>query len=378
MTEKKTILVVDDELENIQTIFESIESLNLNFTVFRAKNGQAALTISEKKKPDIIITDWDMPEMSGLDLIRNLKENPQTCDIPVIMCTGVMLTSENLKTALQAGAFDYIRKPIDKVELEARLASALERNTHIRTIHETNKQLMEMNAMKDKFFSIIAHDLKNPFNVLMGGTELLENYLKNGKIEKIAPISQTLNKTTKNTYKLLENLLEWAQLQTGKMIFTPKLLDISFIASENVSILSHSFAQKQLQVETHYTQNCMAEVDVNMINTVIRNLLTNAIKFTHTGGKITIGTILESNQFVEVYVQDSGVGIPEKLLPHLFHIDSKYSTPGTNKETGTGLGLILCREFIEKHNGTIAVESEVGKGSRFSFRLGGNLSLKVF
>jgi len=201
MNKIQCILVVDDQLDSLNAIIDCIDALNRNFNIYRAINGNMALEIAVNKIPDVIITDWDMPLMNGIELIKQLKNNPLTADIPVIMCTGVMLTSDNLKTALEAGAFDYIRKPIDKVELEARLLSAL------CYLHKHQK-LVELNATKDKFFSIIAHDLKNPFNVILGYTDLLIDKFPTYTSEAIFNIIKNVHLVADNSYKLLENLLQ--------------------------------------------------------------------------------------------------------------------------------------------------------------------------
>ena len=233
------------------------------------------------------------------------------------------------------------------------------------TLKASEKRLMEINATKDKFFSLIAHDLKSPLgnfqNILGLMAEEYDTFDENEKKEIIFEI----NKSAKNIFNLLENLLNWAGTQTGRIQFNPDFQDIDEIISKPVSILMGSAHNKNISVELELNVNSKAYIDVNMINTIIRNLFTNAIKFTNKSGKIIISSVELSDSF-EISVTDNGVGMNEDYLSKLFRIDIAPSTLGTANERGTGLGLILCKEFSEKHGGSIKVVSEVGKGSKFT------------
>lgn len=235
-------------------------------------------------------------------------------------------------------------------------------------IEKQKKELEELNATKDKFFTIIAHDLKNPFNTVIGLTELLIERYNSYDHDKVLEFIGQVNKFSNNAYNLLEDLLQWAKSQTGRMEVKPEKIDLFELIIENKSLLEEKAAKKQIEVIVETIPGEYALIDRNMITTVIRNLLSNAIKFTPSGGKIVIQTRL-SNGYYEVSVKDNGVGISNENLNQLFRIDSNLSTLGTDDEAGTGLGLIITKEFIDKNNGTINVLSEVGVGSNFTFKL---------
>ncbi|MCK9617228.1 MAG: PAS domain-containing sensor histidine kinase [Lentimicrobiaceae bacterium] len=231
-----------------------------------------------------------------------------------------------------------------------------------------SEELKESNATKDKFFSIIAHDLKSPFNSIIGFSELLmENYREYSEKE-IEDSLNTIKKSSRQAYDLLENLLVWARSQTGKIDFRPETFALSQDISNTLAIARSIAGKKNIQIINNIQEPCLVYADKNMLNTILRNLLANAIKYTPRNGSIIIDC-RQRNGNIEFLVKDNGIGIPKQNIGQLFRIDSKYSTPGTEKEQGTGLGLILCREFVEKHGGKIWAESEEGKGSAFSFTL---------
>ncbi len=235
-------------------------------------------------------------------------------------------------------------------------------------IAKRNDELKELNATKDKFFSIIAHDLKSPFNTLMGISRILVD--KSGELdfEKFKKFSKILYSTSENTYNLLDKLLLWANSQTGVLKFIPVITNISYVIEENIRITQNEANKKQITVN-NLVKGVLIEIDRQMIDTVLRNLLANAIKFTNNGGHVEIGYKELENRVYEFYIKDNGVGIPKEMLANLFLIDKVVSTEGTDEEIGTGLGLILCKELIEKHKGNIRAESSINKGSTFYFSL---------
>ncbi len=234
---------------------------------------------------------------------------------------------------------------------------------------ENEKQLRNIIATKDKFFSIIAHDLKNPFHQMLGFIDILiENIDKydNRQIEKIVLY---LNKSAYNGYKLLENLLEWSRAQTDNIKFEPEKVNIVKIIEEEIEFVRENAENKRISIITDFLffYNYVF-VDLDMLKTILRNLISNALKFTLTGGEIFI-SIEHSDKFSKIKIKDNGIGIPIEKINRLFRIDKVQSTPGTNNEHGTGLGLILCKEFVNKNGGKIFVDSEPGQGSTFSFTL---------
>lgn len=227
-----------------------------------------------------------------------------------------------------------------------------------------NIELEKANITKDRFFSIIAHDLKNPVGSLKGTIDILHKDLEIFDNEELQEYIQQLQIQSTGVKELLENLLTWSRSQSGKITLTPVDLNLSYLVRNNFHLLSGNAQKKGIILKNKVAEDFEFKADVNMINTVLRNLISNAIKFTPEGGKICVlATKGDSN--VEIRVKDTGVGIPEDVLPKLFDIDSNVTTDGTNEEKGTGLGLIVCKEFIERHEGQIKVESEIGKGTEF-------------
>jgi signal transduction histidine kinase len=236
------------------------------------------------------------------------------------------------------------------------------------TVQNQNKELTDLNATKDKFFSIIGHDLKGPLNSLTSFSGLLINHTDSLSKEEIKMLAKDLDKSLKNLFALLENLLEWSRSQTGAIEFKPEVFDLATLLEENKELLKAQAQNKKINIVYTKTKEVNVNAHKQSINTVVRNLIANAIKFTPEEGTIRLNATPAEDE-VMVSIEDNGVGIPADVLEKLFRIDTKHSTKGTADEKGTGLGLILCKEFIEKNGGNIGVRSEVGRGSIFYFTL---------
>jgi signal transduction histidine kinase len=233
-------------------------------------------------------------------------------------------------------------------------------------IRKTNRKLKEINDTKDKLFSIIGHDLKGPLNSLTAFSSLLIHHAETLTQEEIKMLSGDVDKSLKNLFVLLENLLEWARSQTGNIDFKPTPFDLATVLQENCELLKGLAQKKNIALVNMGGTQLTVNAHRNSINTVVRNLISNAIKFTSEGGQIILTTEPAGNQ-LKVIVADNGVGMSKDALKRIFKLGTKHSTLGTSQEKGTGLGLILCKDFVEKNGGTIGVESEEGKGSRFYF-----------
>ncbi|MCX6287560.1 MAG: HAMP domain-containing sensor histidine kinase [Bacteroidetes bacterium] len=233
---------------------------------------------------------------------------------------------------------------------------------------EQAKKLKELNAMKDKFFSIIGHDLRSPLSTILGFLELLSNAEADFSPGAREKVFQKMSSLVRKTYELLENLLEWARLQTQGNEINPSVFNLAKIVRETVDLIRPSAEAKDIEIGNLLTGPMQVFADKDSVRSVLRNLITNAVKFTNVNGNIEISAKAEQN-FAWIYVKDNGVGISDSSLPKLFRIDSGFSTAGTAKEKGTGLGLILCRELIERNKGSIGVESKQEQGSTFWFTL---------
>ncbi len=362
---KHKILVIDDQPDNLKIIVDYLKESGTDYNILKAPNGKIACKIAKKKMPDLIITDWEMPEMNGIETINYLKTNDKTKDIPIIMASGVMIRSKNLKMALEAGAVDYIKKPIDKTELIARVHSMLK-------LADSYKEIKLLNATKDKFFSIISHDLRSPFNAILGISGLLVKKFDRDDLIEHKRLLDVLNDEIKNTYKLVENLLLWSTTQRELIQFVPKMENLRTYTNEAVSLLRPVAMDKSIDLMNNVSEHFEIFADGQMLAIVLRNLISNAIKFTANDGEVSISACVKTNEdteYAEVRIKDSGIGIKPEIQSKIFTIDGNISTKGTDNEVGTGLGLILCKEFIEKHKGEIGVESEVGKGATFWFTL---------
>ena len=241
-------------------------------------------------------------------------------------------------------------------------------NNANRKLKESEQNLKLMNATKDKFFSIISHDLKNPFTSLLSISETMsKNYVSYEEEEKKMGV-QKIHSAIQHIYNLLENLLTWSRTQTGKIQFNPAEFNLSELITQNYNLYQLAAGKKKVELRSHVKEGIKVFADLNMIDAIIRNLLNNALKFTPSGKTVEIG-ITDQGDYWEVYIKDEGVGISAENLQKLFRIDEKVKTTGTEGEKGTGLGLIICKEFVEKNNGQIKVTSQVGEGSTFSFTL---------
>jgi len=237
-----------------------------------------------------------------------------------------------------------------------------------RIMKESESQLKELNATKDKFFNIIAHDLKNPFTSLLGSSELLFNNINQMTTENIKKLTLILHDSAKGGFAILQNLLDWSRSQTGMLKYNPEKINLKMLIDENILNLQLPASNKEIQLSAETDEDIFITADKNMINTLLRNLLSNSLKFTHRHGKVFVRAEIDSEK-VTVSVKDTGIGISAEKIESLFRIDTKHSMPGTENEQGTGLGLKLCKEFVEKMGGKIWVESIENKGSDFKFSL---------
>lgn len=492
LNESIKILVVDDD----PLLLDLTKRLLVkeNYFVRTAKNGHECLQAIQKNKPDILLLDVMLPDISGVDLCRSIKHNPALASIYIFLISGLKTKSDNISEGLETGADGYLIKPLNNRELLARVGSLcriinaerktsaalmkyhslfssmqegvylhelvydehgkavdyriieanpaseiqiniktedavgklaselyntpvvpfLEIYTHVAetgngivfeeyfapmdkyfqvsvfspgngmfataftdiTIRKKaeeklkiqNATLLKLNTEKDKFFSIIAHDLRSPFNSIIGLSEILAEQVGEKNYESIDKYAGIILQSSHRAMDLLTNLMIWAQSQTGRMEFNPKHFELVDIINKVNAPLDAIAEQKSITIIKDLPQKMYVFADKDMLGTILRNLISNAIKFSKIGGEIIVSAQLNANEVI-VSVSDNGIGITKDNLEKLFRIDESYTTLGTNMEKGTGLGLILCKEFIDKHNGRIWAESKEGKGSTFNFTI---------
>jgi len=359
------IMIVDDIPENLQVLGNILhkEGFDTSF----AQNGIQALEIIAKILPDLILLDISMPEMDGFEVCEKLKQNELTQHIPVIFLTA-RSEDENMIHGFSLGAADYVTKPFSTQELLARVNAHLRIKLSNDIINQQNEELKQLNNTKDKFFSIIAHDLKNPFAVLLSSAELLLLFLENNNLEKAKEKANMILNSSKKGHNLLQNLLDWAISQLGNLKMNLESIALKAIIDKTISVVENQAISKEIKLVNEINENILVLADDIIIQVVVRNLITNSIKYTPNLGTINIRADIIDN-FAHISVLDSGIGMEQQTLDNLFRIDKKNTTKGTNGETGTGLGLILCKEYIEKHGGKIWVNSTPGEGSEFVFTL---------
>ncbi len=267
-----------------------------------------------------------------------------------------------VEETLQASV-DDLKTSRDEVETAMRQQVELTERLRV-----SEQQLKDLNARKDKFFSIVSHDVKSVLVSAIGFSKLLVSDAETLPREMVKEFASHIHSSTTNTYDLLENLLTWTRMQTGRMYYQRAWHDVNDLIRNNIVMLRDNAARKGIQLKREEDRDAQVYADRNMINSVLQNLISNAIKFTERGGEVTVSTCTYDHT-VEISVRDNGVGITPENLEKLFRIDQNLSTPGTEDEEGTGLGLVLCKEMIEKHEGRIWAESEPGRGSAFYFTL---------
>ncbi len=265
----------------------------------------------------------------------------------------------------QLNAFDQEDKTV--LEMLANQIAIAIRNAQLYQAEEEKSQMLtSLNADKDRFFSIVSHDLRGPFQGLLGYSELLLMTIDVASKETIKNMGEKIHQSAKSTFNLLENLLQWSLIQRGRMPCSPTKINLTNLANDTVHLLQANATEKNIHLFNKIEGEIFGYADRHMIDTVIRNLTSNAIKFTSSGGQISISAENQDN-FVQVTVSDTGIGIGKENINKLFRVDTHYTTSGTAEEDGSGLGLILCKEMIEKNKGRIWMESEIGQGTAVKF-----------
>ncbi len=387
--ENLSILVVDDNPMNLKMVASILKPLGYKLAM--ANSAQKAIQFAKEKTPDLILLDVMMPEMDGFEACQILKQEDATADIPVIFLTARTDTSDILR-GFQLGGVDYVTKPFKGEEILARIKNILlliisqdiitEQNKELKDsqkniysdalkivelnnkLSDSEMHLKELNRTKDKFFSIIGHDLKSQFSGVLGLSEVLTRFGSNVTDEDRKTYLEHIFNGLTSMRTFLENLLEWARTQTGRIQFMPETVTLEPIINNVILQYKNNAIKKDINLYSQIDSDLVIYADENMLMTILRNLISNALKYTNQRGNIFITAIDEENE-VEIYIKDDGIGMEPAIVEKLFKIEHNQSTPGTDNEKGTGLGLILCKDFVEKHGGKIEVTSEKNKGTTF-------------
>jgi signal transduction histidine kinase len=371
MDSKTRILIVEDESVvgfDLKRIL-----MGLNYEVIDViRSGEEAFVKAFENKPDLILMDIMLNgNMNGIEAAEQIKNS---INVPIIYLTAYA-DSNTLQSAKVTEPFGYILKPFEEKTLLTTIEMALYKFKMETKIKESERRykllaekLKESNEMKDKFFSIISHNLRSPFDSILGFTEILKNEYKDLKDEERDLYINSLYDSSRHFYHILDNLLQYSRFQAGKMEFKPEELNLKEIIKRNVSVLKNNADKKQIKLTNEVDTDIKVFADENMLNSILLNIITNSIKFTEKGGSINITSNIDDKN-IELTVTDSGIGMDDEVMINLFRLDSTKSTPGTDNETGTGLGLLLTKEYIERNGGEIRLTSKPKEGTSFTFTL---------
>ena len=394
------ILLVDDNENNLMSMEVVLGEEKYSF--FRATSGREALRILLKEEDfSLILLDVKMPTMDGYETAELIYQRDKFKHIPIIFITAHDYEEAAIFKGYKAGAVDFIRKPFNPEILRSKVAvfaelykknqllqqqeeklriinndlvklnQDLEKRVLERTIEleNLNHELKLLNLSKDKFLSVISHDLRNPLTALMGSAENLNKDVEKLSHEQIKIFSGIINRTSQKILNQLNELVEWAKNQREKTNFNPRKLHLAKGINESLELLRASASQKKIRLENNTEDGLFVNADALMLRSILQNLVTNAIKYTPLEGGSVIVSAYPVGEMVEICIRDFGVGMSQKTKDMLFRNFTAPSLEGTNQEKGTGLGLLLVKDFVAQHGGSINVESELGKGTCFKFTM---------
>jgi two-component system sensor histidine kinase/response regulator len=359
------ILIVDDVVSNVLLL--KILLTNEKFQVCTASNGNMCIEMAKSEHPDLILLDVMMPDLNGFDTAVILKKDPETQEIPIIFLTALNNPSDLVK-GFQVGANDFLTKPFNKEELVMRVMHQIQLVAAKRIIIRQNEELKRTISNRDKMYSVIAHDLRSPMASIRMVLNLAVNVVSKDIVgEEIFGLLDKANRESEETHDLLDNLLKWTKSQTGRLSVVYQELDLDDIVPGVVDIFRMIAEMKKIELKyIPADEKLIVHADNDMIKTIIRNFLSNAVKFTPEGKSVEVFYKREGD-FARISVRDHGVGIEPERVKTIFRTGE--TTYGTGGEEGSGLGLQLCQDFARKNGGEAYVESTLGEGSTFSFTL---------
>lgn len=357
------ILIVDDVPTNVMLVQAILKKEG--YTLLTANSGRKALDIAQSQHPHLILLDIMMPEMDGYEVLQHLRSNPETNNIPVIIMSALSDMQSIIK-GYQLGAIEYVTKPFQREELLKRVAHRYE----LFSIKRIKQELENTIESRDTLYSVIAHDLRSPLGSLKMMNNAILMLVEKDKVgSEVYEMLQMMNKTSEEIFLLLDNLLKWAKNRLNKQHIFKQQTDINSIIDSTAEIYKPMATQKGISLITSNLQNeLMGLVDIDMLKTVVRNLISNAMKFSYNGGSITLTSQIDGD-FVIISVKDTGKGIRKEDQDKVLNSNTHFTTFGTNNEKGSGLGLMLCKDFVELHGGKMWFESEENKGTTFFFSL---------
>ncbi len=371
-----TILLVDDTPANLWVLIDYLG--DRGFDIMTARSGENALKKVKYAPPDIILLDVMMPGLSGFETCQRLKANEASRNIPVIFMTALSASEDKIK-GFKLGAVDYVTKPLQQEEVFARVTAHLQIRNLAQNLEKTNERLASLNTDKERFFSSIYQDLNAPFTTLLSNAYTLYADLPSLEPEQIQAMTQQIYTSGGTINNLVETLMTWSTLQRTHLNYPASEVDLRDIAQKVVALYQETATRKNIELTNDIVEdNLFACGDEFMLAVILRNLMANALKFTLSGGWITLsartvdlpieGQEQIPGEFIEVTVTDMGIGMSQGDLAKLFRIDVQHTTPGTAQETaGSGLGLMMSKEMVEYQGGQIWLESQPGRGMTVRF-----------
>ena len=357
-----TILIVDDIPTNVMLVQAILKKEG--YSLVTAESGVEALQIAQERHPNLILLDIMMPEMDGYEVLQRLKSDPKTNDIPVVIMSALSDMPSIMK-GYQLGATEYVTKPFQREELVKRIAHRFE----LYSVERIKQELESAIEFRDMLYSVVTHDLRAPLGTLkMLNNSALKLIDKEKAGEDVYEMLLTMNKTSEETFQLLENLMNWNKLNQNQTKLHLQKADVNGLIESVISVYIPIAEQKRVTIVAKGLEAVlMGMVDVDKVKTIVRNLLSNSVKFCYEGGTITILSYVKDD-CLYFSIKDRGRGIKEEDKPKLFN-EKHFSTFGVNGENGSGLGLLICKSFVELHGGKFWFESAVGEDTTFFFSL---------
>lgn len=360
------ILVVDDVLPNVMLL--KVMLSNEGYNIVTASNGTQALEQTYREKPDLILLDVMMPDITGYEVAQRLRSNPETAEIPVMFLTALN-QSEDIVMGFKMGGNDFISKPFNKEVLMVRVKYQLSLIAAKRVILQQNEELARTIQGRDKLYSVIAHDLRSPMSSVKMVLNMLTEAIPAQTIgEDMHNMLSMVNTQTEEVFALLDNLLKWTKSQVGRLNVVTQDFRINELVDSVIDVFRMVAEIKDIQIVSEELPALTVRADIDMFKTILRNFLSNAIKFSNPGSKIRV-TVEKQEHHALIGVHDQGCGISEEDQKKLFHTATHFSKYGTANEEGSGLGLLLCQDFAQKNGGDVFLHSVIGEGSTFSFTL---------
>lgn len=358
-----TILLVEDYPLSITIVKKILE--DKNYAILTAETTNQVFNTLEKHEVDLILLDVILPDENGFDICRKLKNKPLTKNIPVIFLTALQ-DIDYIAEGFAAGGVDYIPKAYLETELIFRVENQLEiTKSHKKLLH-SNKTLTETIESRNQFYSIIAHDLKNPLTTLLMTTRWLNADFDSIPANEIKLYLSELDNSAKKMSNLLENLLQWAHFHSNNISYNPKIVNLFDEVQNALSLFKLDALTKKIILKNSLPSTIKVYADENILQVLLRNFIANAVKFTPENGKIQI-KIEEATASVRIFISDTGTGIDEERLKEIKKGNTSYATPGTNLEKGSGIGLTVCRKLLKLANKNFGIESTIGKGTTVYF-----------